>query len=111
MSVISGPPPPRARPVAPERPSAAGLAAWWASSLALVALVGAGWAVRFGGGSLALRLALAPAAGLVGLVVGGLLVERFGGRTGGAGGVVMVIVLSAAGAIIAVSRRSSWPSA
>ncbi|MBA3738316.1 MAG: hypothetical protein H0W97_07080, partial [Actinobacteria bacterium] len=110
MAVVSGPPPPARRPVAPERPSAASLAVWWASSLAVIALAGAGWVIRFGDGSLALRLALAPAAGLVALVVAGLLLERLGVRTGGAGGVVMVIVVSAVGAIVAVTRRSSEPS-
>ena len=110
MAVVSGPPPPAARPVAPERPSAAFLAAWWASSLAVIALVGAGWVVRFGDGSLALRLALAPAAGVVALVLAGLLVERLGVRTGGAGGIVMGIVVAAAGAISAVTRRPPEPS-
>ncbi|MGI8616932.1 MAG: hypothetical protein ACR2L4_09185, partial [Actinomycetota bacterium] len=110
MSVISGPPPPRAHPVAPERPSAAGLAAWWASSLAVIALLGAGWAVRFGGGSLALRLALAPATGLAALIAAGLLVEHLGVRSGGPGGVVMVIVVAASGAIAAVTHRPSEPS-
>jgi hypothetical protein len=110
MAVVSGPPPPAGRPVAPERPSAPLLAMWWASSLAVIALAGAGWAVRFGDGSLALRLALAPAAGLAALVVAGLLVERLGVRTGGAGGVVMVIVVAAAGAIAAITRRSTGPS-
>jgi len=110
MAVVSGPPPPAARPVAPERPSAAFLAAWWASSLAVIAFVGAGWVLRFGDGSLALRLALAPAAGVVALVLAGLLVERLGVRTGGAGGIVMVIVVAAAGAISAVTRRPPEPS-
>jgi hypothetical protein len=110
MAVVSGPPPPPARPVAPERPSAASLLAWSVSSLAVIALAGAGWVVRFGGGSAALRLALAPATGIAALVVAGLLVERLGVRTGGLGGVVMVIVVSAAGAIAAITHRRSEPS-
>lgn len=109
MAVVSGPPPP-VRPVAPERPSAASLVAWSVSSLAVIALAGAGWVVRLGGGSPALRLALAPATGLAALVVAGLLVERLGVRMGGPGGVVMVIVVSAAGAIAASIHRRSEPS-
>ena len=38
------------------------------------------------------------------------LVERLGVRTGGPGGVVMVIVVSAAGAIAAITYRPSEPS-
>ena len=109
MAVVSGPPPPE-RPVVPERPSVVSLLAWSLSSLAVIALAGAGWAVRFGGGSPALRLAQAPATGLAALVVAGLLVERLGVRTGGPGGVVMVIVVSAAGAIAASTHRRSEPS-
>ena len=109
MAVVSGPPPP-ALPVAPERPSAASLVALSVSSLAVIALAGAGWAIRFGGGSLSMRVALAPATGLVALVVAGLSVERLGVRMGGPGGVVVVIVVSAAGAIAAIAHRRSGPS-
>jgi hypothetical protein len=107
MAVVSGPPPPSGSPVVPEGPSASSLAAWWASSLAVTALVGAGWADRFGGGSFGLRMALAPATGLVALTVAGLLVERLGVRTGGAGGVITVIAVAGAGALAAVWRRRS----
>ncbi len=110
MAVLSGPPPPPARPVAPERPSEASLLAWSVSSLAVIALAGAGWAIRFGGGSLSMRVALAPATGLVALVVAGLLAERLGVRMGGPGGLVVVIVVAAAGAIAAITHRRSEPS-
>jgi hypothetical protein len=107
MAVLSGPPPPTDPPVVPARPPAASLVAWWASSLAVIALAGAGWAGRFGGGSFALRMALAPATGLAALTVAGLLVERLGVRTGGAGGVITVIVVAVAGALAAVTHRPS----
>jgi hypothetical protein len=107
MAVVSGPPPPSDTPAVPERPPAPSLAAWWASSLAVVAFAGAGWADRFGGGSFGLRMAVAPATGLVALTVAGLLVERLGVRTGGAGGVITIIVVGGAGALAAVMRRRS----
>jgi hypothetical protein len=103
MAVVAGPPPP-ARPVAPEPPSRATLAAWWASSLAAIALAGAGWAVRFGGGSLSLRMGVAPAVGLASFVVAGLVAERLGIRMGGTGGVIVVLVVTVAGAAAAVTR-------
>jgi hypothetical protein len=111
MAVVSGPPPPLDRPVVPERPSAASLVAWWASSLAVIALAGAGWADRFGGGSFALRMALAPATGLAALTIAGLLAERFAVRTGGAGGVITVIVVATAGAVAAATHRPPQRSA
>jgi hypothetical protein len=90
--------------VAAARPSAASLAAWWASSLAVIAFAGAGWAGRLGAGSLALRIALAPAVGLASLVVAGVVVERLGIRMGGPGGVMTVIVVGSVGAAAAVTR-------
>lgn len=57
-----------------------------------------------------MRVALAPATGLVALVVAGLLAERFGVRMGGPGGLVVVIVVAAAGAIAAITHRRSEPS-
>ena len=104
MAVLDGPPAPTDRPVAAPRPSAASLVAWWASSLAVIAFAGAGWAGRLGAGSLALRVALAPAVGLASLVVAGVVVERIGIRMGGPGGVMTVIVVGALGAVAAVTR-------
>ncbi len=104
MAVVAGPPPPTERPVAPEPPSRATLAAWWASSLAVIALAGAGWAVRFGGGSLSFLVGVAPAVGLASLVVAGLIAERVGIRMGGTGGVIVVLVVTVAGAAAAVTR-------
>lgn len=112
MAVVSGPPPPTDPPLVPERPPASSIAAWWAASLAVIALAGAGWAHRFGGGSFELRMALAPATGLVALTVAGLLVERLGVRTGDAGGVISVVILAGAGvALAAVAGRRSERSA
>jgi len=110
MAVVSGPPPQPERPVVPERPSAASLTAWWASSFAVITLAGAGWAVRLAGGSLPIRVALAPATGLAVLTVAGFLVEWLGLRTGGAGGVATVIVVAVGGAIAAITHRPSEPS-
>jgi hypothetical protein len=107
LAVVSGPPPSMDPPVPPERPSPSSLAAWWATSLVVIGLAGAGWAGRFGEGSLALRLALAPTAGLAVVVVAGVLVERLGVRMGGPGGVMTVIVVALGGAIVAVGRRFS----
>ena len=107
MAVVSGPPPPTDPPLVPERPPVSSLAAWWASSLAVIALAGAGWAHRFGGGPFELRMALAPATGLLALTVAGLLVERLGVRTGGAGGVITFVVLAGAGALAAAAGRRS----
>jgi hypothetical protein len=107
MAVVSGPHPSSARLVSPERPSASSLAAWWVMSFLVIASAGAGWAARFGGGSLALRMALAPATGLAAVIVAGLLVERLGVRMGGPGGVLTVIIVTFGGAIAAVSQRFS----
>jgi hypothetical protein len=107
MAVVSGPPPPLEPPVPPERPPASSLGVWWASSLAVIALTGAGWAGRFGDRSLAVRLALAPASGLAAIIVAGVLVERLAVRMGGAGGVMTVIVVTLGGAVAAASRRFS----
>ena len=104
MAVIDGPPAPTDRPVAASRPSAASLVVWWASSIAVIAFAGAGWAGRLGAGSLALRIALAPAVGLASLVVAGVVVERLGIRMGGPGGVMTVIVVGSVGAVAAVTR-------
>jgi hypothetical protein len=105
MAVVAGPPPPIDPPVVPERPSASTLLAWWASSLAVIALPGAGWAARFGGGDFGLRMALAPATGLAALTFIGLLAERLGVRTGGAGGVITAAIITASGVLVAVIRR------
>ena len=104
MAVVEGPPAPTAPPVSPARPAAGSLAAWWASSLAVIALAGAGWAGRFGAGSVSLRMGVAPAAGLAAVVVAGLVAERLGIRMGGAGGVMVVLVVTVAGAAAAVTR-------
>jgi hypothetical protein len=104
MAVIDGPPAPTRRPVAAPRPSAASLVLWWASSLAVIAFAGAGWAGRLGDGSLALRMAVAPAVGLATLIVAGVLVERLGIRMGGPGGLMTVIVVGSVGAVAAVTR-------
>jgi hypothetical protein len=105
MAVVAGPPPPIEPPVVPERPSSSALLVWWASSLMVISLPGIGWAARFGAGALGLRLALAPATGLAALTVVGLLVERLGVRTGGAGGVITAAVIAASGILVAVIRR------
>jgi hypothetical protein len=107
MAVISGPPPPSGRPASLARPSSSSLLRWWASSLAVVALAGAGWASRFAGGSLALRMALAPATGLAVWVIAGVLLERLGVRMGGPGGVMTVIGVTLVGAVAGVTRRAS----
>jgi hypothetical protein len=111
MAVVAGPPPPIDSPVVPERPSSSSLLAWWVTSLAVIVFAGAGWAARLGGGPFALRMALAPATGLAALIVVGLLVERLGVRTGGAGGVITLIVIGASGALAAVIRRPAERSA
>jgi hypothetical protein len=105
MAVVAGPPPPSAPPVIPERPSPSDLLAWWASSIAVISLPGVGWAARFGAGSLGLRLALAPATGMAALTIVGLLVDRLGVRTGGAGGVITAAVIAVSGLLVAVIRR------
>jgi hypothetical protein len=73
----------------------------------VVALAGAGWASRFAGGSLALRMALAPATGLAVWVIAGVLLERLGVRMGGPGGVMTVIGVTLVGAVAGVTRRAS----
>jgi hypothetical protein len=104
MAVVQGPPAPTAQPTSPARPAAGALAAWWASSLAVITLAGAGWAGRLGAGSLSLRMGLAPAVGLASLVVAGLVAERLGIPMGGAGGVIVVLVVTVVGAAAAVTR-------
>ena len=106
MAVVQGPPAPTARPPSPARPVAGALAAWWATSLAVITLAGAGWAGRFGAGSLSLRMGVAPAVGLASLVVAGLVAERLGIRMGGAGGVIVVLVVTVVGAAAAVTRSA-----
>ena len=104
MAVVEGPPAPTAQPAPPARPTAGTLAAWWASSLLVITFAGAGWAGRFGAGSVPLRMGLAPAAGLASLVVAGLVAERLGIRMGGTGGVMVVLVVTVVGAAVAVTR-------
>ena len=104
MAVVHGPPAPAGRPASVTRPAAAALGAWWASSLAVITLAGAGWAGRFGAGSLSLRMGLAPAVGLASLVVAGLVAERLGIRMGGPGGVIVVLVVTVLGAAAAATR-------
>jgi hypothetical protein len=104
MAVVQGPPAPTVQPTSPARPAAGALAAWWAASLAVVTLAGAGWSGRFGAGSLSLRMGAAPAVGLASLVVAGLVAERLGIRMGGTGGVIVVLVVMVVGAAAAVTR-------
>ncbi len=107
MAVVSGPPPPSGRPITPARPPASSLVMWWGSSLAIITLAGAGWAGRFAGGSLALKMSLAPATGVAALIVAGVFLERLGVRMGGAGGVVTLIVVTLVGAVAAITQRAS----
>jgi hypothetical protein len=103
MAVVQGPPAPVATPRAPSRPSPGALVAWWASSLAVISVAGAGWAGRLGGGSLSVRMGLAPAAGLAALVLAGVVAERLGVRMGGPGGLMVVLVVTVMGAVAAVT--------
>ncbi len=107
MAVVSGPAPPSEAPRPPARPPAWSLLFLWISSLAVIAFAGAGWAGRFAGGSLALRMALAPATGLAVLILSGVLLERLGVRMGGPGGVATIIVVGLIGAVAAVTGRTS----
>lgn len=107
MAVVSGPPPPSERPASPARPPSSSLVRWWASSLAVVAFAGAGWAGRFAGGSLALRMALAPATGLAISVISGVVLERLDVRMGGPGGVMAIIGVTLVGAVAGVTTRAS----
>jgi hypothetical protein len=77
---------------------------WWASSLAVISLAGAGWAGRFGSGSLSLRMGLAPAVGVAALVLAGVVAERLGIRMGGPGGVLVVLVVTVVGAAAAATQ-------
>ena len=104
MAVVQGPPAPAQPPRAPPRPSPGALLAWWASSLAVISLAGAGWAGRFGSGSLSLRMGLAPAVGVAALVLAGLVAERLGIRMGGPGGVLVVLVVTVVGAAAAATQ-------
>ena len=104
MAVVQGPPAPAQPPRAPSRPSPGALLAWWASSLAVISLAGAGWAGRFGSGSLSLRMGLAPAVGVAALVIAGLVAERLGIRMGGPGGVIVVLVVTVVGAAAAATQ-------
>jgi hypothetical protein len=106
MAVVSGPPP-SARAVVPERPFGSALVAWWATSLVVIALAGAGWAGRFADGAVAVRIALAPAVGLAAITLVGILVERLGVRMGGLGGVVTVTIVALGGAAAAAGGRFS----
>ena len=107
MAVVSGPAPPPEHLVHLDRPSPSSLVTWWASSFAVITFAGAGWAGRFARGSVALRLALAPATGLAALILVGVLLEALGVRMGGAGGVMTVILVSLVGAVAAVTKRAS----
>jgi hypothetical protein len=103
MAVVQGPPAPTVTPRPPSRPSPGALVAWWASSLAVISVAGAGWAGRLGGGSLSVRMGLAPAAGLAALVLAGMVAERLGVRMGGPGGLMVVLAVTVAGAVAAVT--------
>jgi hypothetical protein len=52
-------------------------------------------------------MAIAPATGLAALSIVGLLLGRLGVRPGGAGGVIIVVLLAGAGGLLAVGLRRS----
>jgi hypothetical protein len=108
VAIVSGPRPPSTleRPPVPDAPSAGDLILRWAASLAVITLAGVGWSTRLGGGSLAMRIAAAPAAGIATLVIVGLVAERLGFRTGETSGVVVAAAVALAGLAAAVTGRA-----
>jgi hypothetical protein len=111
LAIVAGPAPSPSldRPPAPEGPSRAALVAWWAACLGLLAVAGAGWALRFADGPLAERLALAPAVGVAVLVPVCLVAERLGVRVGGPAGIGIAIGVTFAGAVAAATRGPEHP--
>ena len=106
-AIVKGPPPRASleRPRVPAAPSPGEVIVRWAASLALITLAGVGWSARLAGGSLAMRIAAAPAIGIAVLVIAGLVAERLGVRTGGTGGVVVAVTVVLLGVAAAVTGR------
>jgi hypothetical protein len=65
-AIVEGPPPPASleQPRVPDAPSSSELIVRWAITLAVIGLSGIGWGARLAGGSLAMRIAAAPAIGI-----------------------------------------------
>jgi hypothetical protein len=105
--VVQGPRPPgpyAPRAAVPAPLPGAALAALWVAFLAVLSLAGGGWAataVRSGPGA----AALAPAFGIAGIVLTGIVADRLGVRLAGAGGTALIATVAAAGwALFALSR-------
>ena len=111
LAIVAGPAPAPSldRPRRRRGRAARRVVAWWAACLGLLAVAGAGWALRFADGPLAERLALAPAAGVAVLVPVCLVAERLGLRVGGPAGIGIAIGVTFAGAFAAVTRGPEHP--
>jgi hypothetical protein len=99
----SGPYPSRA--VVPAPLSGPAVAVLWIAFLAVLSIAGGGWAasaVRSGLGA----AALAPAFGIGGIVMAGIVADRLGVRLTGSGGKGLIGVVAAAGWVVfALTRR------
>ncbi|HEX5936905.1 MAG TPA: hypothetical protein VFZ75_04320 [Actinomycetota bacterium] len=105
VAVVDGPDPTSlGRSEPPARPARASLLGWWAASLALLTISGAGWSLRLADGAVAQRLALAPATGLAVLVPVCLVAEHLGVRVGGPAGIAVVLGVTFLGAVAAATR-------
>jgi hypothetical protein len=107
--VLQGPDPPRPRPAEPlTTPSGRELVGSAARVLALVAIVGAGWAFALLGVEPLARAALAPAAGVAAIALVGLVAGRAGvplGRSVVVPVTAAVLGWAVAGALLLRRRR------
>ncbi len=106
VSPVPGEPPALAPPARDD------LLGWTAWALLVPFLVGLGWSLVLGRGDLLGRIALAPALGLAGLVLSGLVAEALGVRVGASGtGLAVALGLTGVGTAIAILRRRTLSGA
>jgi hypothetical protein len=121
VAVVQGPPPPEALPDLEGVGPPVGPIPWWmlgllaAGSMAVLGLTGLGWIIAGLGQWLrpAEVIALSPAVGVAGLVVGGSIADVLGVRLEGVGGALVPILIASLGAGLAIwvraRRKASMP--
>jgi hypothetical protein len=91
-------------PVADRAPGWDRLVRWTALVVAILALVGGGWAVALLSDDPISGLALGPVAGLAALALAGTIVESAGARASGVVGVTAAVALAVAGWLWGAAR-------
>ena len=107
LAVLQGPRPPGPYAPAAAVPtalSAVRLALLWAGFLAVLTVIGLGWAAAFVQTGAVERFAAAPAFGIAAVVLVGLVADRLGVHPSGAAAVAIVVVAAALGGVLAAIR-------